>query len=61
MNKITYMLLIIPFFGYSQNIIIGKIVGQTGVPIEYAEVILQTIDSIAVKAALTDRPVFCRE
>lgn len=40
--------------GFAQNTITGKIVGQANEPIEYAEVILHTLDSIAIKSELTN-------
>lgn len=54
MNKLLLTLLILPIIGLSQNTITGKIVGQTAEPIEFAEVVLQTLDSIAVKSELTN-------
>lgn len=54
MNKLSLILLILPIIGLSQNTITGRIVGQTNEPIEYAEVVLQTLDSIAIKSELTN-------
>ncbi|MGX1025262.1 TonB-dependent receptor domain-containing protein [Psychroflexus sp. MBR-150] len=54
MNKLLLILLILPIIGLSQNTITGKIVGQTNEPIEYAEVVLQTLDLIAIKSELTN-------
>ena len=54
MNKLLLILLIIPSISYSQNTITGKVVEQTNEPIEYAEVVLQTLDSTAIKSELTN-------
>ena len=54
MNKLLLILLIIPIIGFSQNTITGKVVGQTNEPIEYAEVVLQSLDSTAIKSELTN-------
>jgi hypothetical protein len=54
MNKLLLILLILPIIGLSQNTITGKIVGQTNEPIEYAEVVLQTLDLLAIKSELTN-------
>jgi len=54
MNKLLLILLIIPIIGFSQNIFTGKVVGQTNEPIEYAEVVLQTLDSINIQSVLTN-------
>src|SRR5690554_1663889 len=54
MNKLLLILLILPIIGLSQNNITGKVVGQTNEPIEYAEVVLQTLDSISIKSELTN-------
>ena len=54
MNRLLLILLILPMIGFAQNTITGKIVGQANEPIEYAEVILHTLDSIAIKSELTN-------
>jgi len=54
MNKLLLILLIIPSISYSQNTITGKVVEQTNEPIEYAEVVLQSLDSTAIKSELTN-------
>ncbi len=55
------MKIILPFYLFlistqlfSQSFVTGKITKRNGEPLEYAEVILQTLDSIIVKSKLTD-------
>lgn len=47
-----------PIIASSQNTLRGKIVGQTGEPVGYVEIILQTLDSNFVKYELTDKKGF---
>ena len=54
MKRFLLLLLLVSFSGYSQYYISGKIVNEQNVAIEYAEVLLQTSDSILVKAEISD-------
>ena len=54
MKRFLLLLLLVSFSGYSQYSISGKIVNEQNVAIEYAEVLLQTSDSILVKAEISD-------
>lgn len=51
---LTVLLLIIPIISFSQMTITGKIIDTDNKPIENAEVLLLTKDSIALKSELTD-------
>ena len=54
MNKFLVLLLLISFSGYSQHSIIGKIVNEQNLPLEYSEILLQTLDSTLVKAEISN-------
>lgn len=54
MNRFLLLFLLIPFFGLSQHSIIGKIVNEQNLPLEYSEITLQTLDSTLKKAELSN-------
>ncbi|OMQ08709.1 outer membrane beta-barrel family protein [[Flexibacter] sp. ATCC 35103] len=55
MKNVFIILLLIPFCGYSQYKISGKLVNENNSPVEYAEVTLQTSNSISLHSELTNK------
>ncbi len=51
---VVLVLYSISIIGFSQNTLVGKVTEKTGEPIEYAEVVLQSLNSVAAKYELTD-------
>lgn len=48
------LLLFTPFIAHSQYVLTGKVFDNNGQAVEYVEVVLQTLDSIALQSELTD-------
>ncbi len=54
MSRLLFFIFVtLPIIGYSQNTLTGRIIEQTNKPLEYAQVVLQTLDSITIKNGLT--------
>ncbi len=54
MNRLLLLMLLISFSGYSQHSISGKVINEQNLPLEYSEILLQTLDSTLVKAEISN-------
>lgn len=54
MNRFFILVLLISFSGYSQHSIVGKVINEQSLPLEYSEILLQTLDSTLVKAEISN-------
>ena len=54
MNRFLLVALLLPFLGFSQFTVKGKVLNEQNLPLEYSEITLQTLDSTVVKSEISN-------
>ena len=54
MNRFLLIALLLPFLGFSQFTVKGKVLNEQNLPLEYSEITLQTLDSTVVKSEISN-------